>query len=244
MKCPECGNEVEESDRYCKRCGKNLAFFRKNKNEDETEKAAEHAERTAEITAETVAPSDILSKGKLLKHSLKAILCAFVVLVFLSFILPVDGFTGVSVYRCAAAGHYGDGLDGRWDNVVFIAELLANMFSKVDSVITPCAFMIFMAFFGLCFALAWPLSLLMKRKSVVCKAEIGFLIFYALFAVVDIILICGLKYVYNSYVGSAPRVLLVIAVFCFAGSLALYIVRKKYFQKHKELISALQVTFL
>lgn len=170
MKCPECGGDCAETDRFCKNCGAKLP--------------------EAELEAVKTVPPEALAKGKFYKYAVKAVFIAFTVLALLLFLLPVDRFTGANVYICAAAGNYGEGLDGRWDTSVFIIELFANIFSNIDLVITPCALMVITALFGLCFAIAWIIvfAVFKAKKSgreTYVKAELLLPLVYALFAVAD-----------------------------------------------------------
>ncbi len=231
MKCPKCGENCEETDRFCRNCGAKLS---------EAVQSRTYAEERVKSL-----PPEVLANGKLYKYALKAVFIAFAVSALLFFLLPVDGFTRVSVYRCAAASDYGEGIDSRWDDVAIIIQLVINIFSNIDLVITPCAVMVLGTCFGALFAVVWAIVFVVLEakqcgSATNLKAEIVLFIFYALFAMADAVLMFGLK-AYGVHIGNAPIALMVLTAVCFALTIILYVKRSKFFKKHGEVAYVLKI---
>lgn len=248
MKCPDCGNEVDEYDRFCKNCGKRLDFVNKN-NFDRGKQQFRREERLKRFGERRTAECgdfdrEVLRKGNFYKYGLKVIFGAFVVFTLLFFSLNA-GY-GQSVYKFADEAFRSKNADDFLGRDEFVIRLIKNFFSNIDFVFTPSAVMVFLAGVGAIVVFSWLIVLLSKKLQSLavgasCNYETVFIVFYILFAVADAVLIWALKYKYGMPVGIGPVALAVLAAVCVCSSIVIYLLRVNYFAKYRGLGSALHI---
>lgn len=238
MKCPECGSEYDETDKFCRSCGASLSA------KNERLKTDAPDEQKSDVAAPVNIAPELADKGKLLKYSLKVIFGVFIALSFLVYLLPVD--FRANVYQLVGSGDYTNGLDGRWETEYFVIGLLANIFTDIDPIRTPCAVMTLLSFFCALFFISWIIVSAVKHKNdgyikARPKTELAFIAVYATFAIASGIALYRLNAYDVPESGKAPAVLLVLSLLCVCASTVVYILRKRFFSKHAELIDALHI---
>ncbi|MDE7396073.1 MAG: zinc ribbon domain-containing protein [Clostridiales bacterium] len=237
MKCPKCGAEYDECDKYCRACGAKLS----SDNEHDKTDTAEQTERA--VSAENIEPA-LIGKGKIFKFSLKTIFAVFIVLSFFIYLLPVEFI--FNVYTYVGQGHYTNGLDGNWEESYFLINLIINIFSDVDLLRTPCAVMMLLSIGSAIMILAWIIVSAVKYKKdkylkAAFKPEVAFIAVYAIFVIASCIAMFEQSRYDMPDKGIAITALLVSSLLCFFVSTVVYIMRKRFFDQHKELIGTLHI---